>query len=135
VDIVLLYKSDDDVLLRGQLFLIQVKIGKIDTGVWRRSVHSQLMELLYNPLNISPFDSKELSRRVVLITSGVINDNVKERITDINNRHLFPIEYLEGYDFAGILYNYNYTVQWLLEDLDDTEYMNKPRKVQSGHPK
>lgn len=103
-DIILILKQNKDVLQRGQVFYFQVKAGKINTAVWRNSLHSQLLELYNRPLNLaSPINDDNVSRRIILVTNSSINQDVISKIQNHNRKHYLPIECLIGMEFSAML--------------------------------
>jgi hypothetical protein len=108
-DVVLYLSKDKDILGRGQIFFFQIKKGKINSKVWREGLHSQLYELYDREIDYPPYDSVHMPRRIVLITSGIIEYPIKEKINRMNAKHHIPIEYFDGPEFIQYLLDNDYT--------------------------
>jgi hypothetical protein len=73
--------------------------------LWRKSLHSQIYEPYDREINSQSDTSPDPSRRIVLITTGKIQERVKYMITRMNKRHHMPVEYLDGRQLATLLYD------------------------------
>jgi hypothetical protein len=70
-----------------------------------KKLHSQIYELYDREINSQSDTSPDPSRRIVLITTGKIQERVKYMITRMNKKHHMPVEYLDGRQLATLLYD------------------------------
>jgi Restriction endonuclease len=109
-DIILSLVKNKDVIGRGQIFFFQVKKGKINTKIWREGLHSQLYELYDREIDVAPYDSAHMPRRIVLVTSGVIEEPVRQKMHRMNIKHHIPIEFLDGSELTQFLLDNDYEI-------------------------
>ena len=107
-DLVLLLDRSKDILRRGQIFFFQVKKGRINSKIWREGLHSQLYELYDREISLQAYNYHQIPRRVVLVTSGIIEQEIKEKIYRINVKHHLPIESIDGPELATLLLSNGY---------------------------
>jgi Restriction endonuclease len=119
-DIIVLLKEKDDILLRGQILFIQVKVGVINSNKWRTEISNQLHALRDRHPHI-PNVNSSLSRRIVLITTGKLTKDVNDYIDGYNLKNDVPIEVFSEQDCAELFYNKGYK----MEDLTHNAYFNK----------
>jgi hypothetical protein len=86
VDMIVNINESEDILGIGQLLFIQLKSIDIKLAEWRKTVLGQMIELQSRP-PILLNSSKIVSRRIVLMTSGKIHQQVVEEITHYNKKN------------------------------------------------
>ncbi len=102
-DVIMYLPPSEDFLGRGEIVFIQIKQGDIALPEWHRKLNGQLTEL-YCRNHRFPNISRELSRRIVLITSGSIKPEVVTAINDWNERLPIPIEFFDGRQMANMIF-------------------------------
>lgn len=107
-DLILYQTEKNDILGRVMVILFQIKKGELNSIVWRNSLHSQLYELYDREIKIPPFDSNLIPRRIVLITSGKMTENVITIIHRMNSKNHIPIEYFDGRRLVELLISRGY---------------------------
>ena len=122
-DIILRVKEEEDILKIGQYLFFQVKKGNITTAIWRKSLHSQLLELYDRSANTSIPIVDDISCRILLVTNGEIKPSVIDIIRAFNRRHYLPIEMLDGRNVAALIHGEGCT----LEDIE--KYKKSPFKL------
>jgi hypothetical protein len=101
VDIIVQINEETDLFGIGSVVFIQVKVGNINMESWRNGLHSQLIDTVFR--NIKLTNTKEhISRRIILITSGEINQSVINSINNFNSRMPLSIEVIDGDLFSQL---------------------------------
>jgi hypothetical protein len=103
LDLLVCIPRDYDVLGKGLFYLFQIKINDITAKVWKEGLHSQLMSLVYHPVDEGDFNPLRNARRIILITNCEINEHVLTEIKNFNSKSVLPIEYLDGSDLAHLM--------------------------------
>jgi hypothetical protein len=117
-DIIVTVNEGEDILGIGQLLFIQLKSTDVKLSFWKKNLFAQLLELRVRP-PILLNSSKIASRRVVLMTSGKIHQQVVEEINHTNEKDQIPFEVLDGKRIAKLLFDRKYPPKQIDNDIKD----------------
>lgn len=107
IDIAVKIPEHRDHVGKVQYIVIQVKCGNLGSAKWRNDVLGQLLEASYYPIRHPEFTG-ENSRRVLLILTGNLEQEVRQSIVEYNARHYQKIEVFELNDLVDLFYEQGY---------------------------
>jgi hypothetical protein len=101
VDIIVQIDEETDPFGIGSVIFLQVKVGNISMKSWRKGLHSQIIDTIFRSVKLT--NTKEhISKRIILITSGGINQNVINSINNFNSRMPLSLEIIDGPQFSRL---------------------------------
>lgn len=107
IDIAVRVPTDKDLVGKGLYLLVQVKCRNITASRWRNEVLGQLCESSYYPIRHQEF-TEDLARRLILVTTGRLEQEVRQSVVEYNDRHRLKVEVFELEDLVGWLVEMDY---------------------------
>lgn len=114
----------------GTVVFLQVKVGDIKMKSWRNDLHSQIIDTVFRPINL-PNCSEHISKRIILVTSGLVNQNVINSLNNFNSRMPLSIEIIDGHHFARIFCK-KYTIEDIQSFVNNTSIKKPPSDYSKG---
>jgi hypothetical protein len=87
--------------------VVQVKCGDLNSMRWRNDVLGQLLEASYYPIRHPAF-TEQAPRRVLLVITGSLEQEVRQAIIEYNARHYLKLEVYELINLINLLDDHSY---------------------------